>query len=80
MPSAQTYFANLTASIGFMAIFYIVLLFSNNKKTSSTQDRTAQFFLYSSIMFFSLFQMQITNPTLWLLISLCKKDSFDVKR
>ncbi|EGQ9466140.1 hypothetical protein BS623_08735 [Vibrio parahaemolyticus] len=79
-PSAQTYFANLVSAVGFFAVPYLLLVFMNNKESNGFRSKLGQCFIYLSVFFFSFFQLQITNPALWLLIAFSKKDTYDCQK
>ena len=67
---AQTYFTNLVNDIGLFSLLFLYIVFSNNTKQKSSVYYIA--LLY--ILFMTFFQGQITNPILWYLIVLLKKE------
>ena len=68
---ASTYFCNLTNDIGIFSILFLALVFFNNDKNISKYYKRM---LYLFIALMSLFQCQITNPILWITISMLKQE------
>ena len=67
---AQTYFANIVNDMGVFSFLYLYMVFSNNKKEKGSVYFIALFF----VLFMTFFQGQITNPVLWYLIVMLKKE------
>ena len=74
-PVSQTYFSNLSSSIGLFSLIYFGIVFIGNIRTKNIcpESRKIYFFSLSMIFIFTFFQLQVTNPILWLLIATLKK-------
>jgi len=78
---APTYLSNVTAEIGIGALFMLpIFLMGNYKKDNESSIETFILsFAKVCLIFFFLFQSQITNPIPWLMLILIKKGSWKFK-
>jgi hypothetical protein len=78
--SAQTYFANLVADTGVLALPFLLILFTNNRKIKVSDDilmKSNFLFIKLSLLICLLFQSQITNPIPWVLLGLLKNYNYN---
>jgi hypothetical protein len=74
-PVSQTYFTHLASSLGIFSFIYFGIVFSKNTKVKNECSLTKRiyFFSLSIILIFTFFQLQITNPILWVIIATLKQ-------